>query len=76
MVRSIPPGEPVSISIRQIREGFDLVTINTGDVPLTIHSVGIWFPALSVGYDFGPSRRSKDHEFPGFPVTIATLAKT
>jgi hypothetical protein len=72
MVLPIPPGESLVLSIRQIPEGFELVTIeNTGDGPLTINSVGIWFPALSMGYDFGPSRISKDHPFPGYPVTIA-----
>jgi hypothetical protein len=73
MVLPIPSDESVLLSIRQIREGFDLVTIeNTDDWPFTIHSVGIWFPALSMGYDFGPSRRmSKGQPFPGYPVTLA-----
>lgn len=63
--------ESLRFAIRQIREGFDLVTIdNTGDAPLTITSVGIWFPALKMGYDFGPSRISRRHPFPGYPVTV------
>jgi hypothetical protein len=64
--------ESVRFTIVQIREGFDLVSItNSGDGPLTIDSVGIWFPALSMGLDFGPSRISRRHPFPGYPVTIA-----
>ena len=68
----IPPGESVDISIRQIPEGFDLVTIeNTGDDPLTIDSVGIWYPGLSMGHDFGATVMPVDHPFPGYPVTLA-----
>lgn len=64
--------ESVRFSIQQIREGFELVAItNTGESAITITSVGIWFPALSMGYDFGPSRISKDHPFPGYPVSVA-----
>jgi hypothetical protein len=69
---TIDAQESIRFSIEQIPEGFDLVTIeNTGDGPITLDSVGIWFPALSMGYDFGPSRISKHHPFPGYPVTIA-----
>jgi hypothetical protein len=64
--------ESVHFSIRRIREGFELVSIeNTGACAITITSVGIWFPALSMGSDFGPSRISKKHPFPGYPVTVA-----
>ena len=64
--------ESVRFSIQQIREGFDLVAItNTGESAITITSVGIWFPALSMGSDFGPSRISKKHPFPGYPLTVA-----
>jgi hypothetical protein len=44
---------------------------NTSAAPLTITSVGIWFSALSTSYDFGPSRISKHHPFPGYTVTVA-----
>lgn len=76
MVLPIPPGELVRLAIRQIASGFDLVTVtNTGEGPFTIHSVGIWFPALAMGYDFGPSDlMSDEHPFPGYPVTIASGA--
>jgi hypothetical protein len=72
MVCPIPPGESVTISIRQILEGFDLVTItNIGDGALAITSVGIWYPALSMGHDFGATRMPADYPFPGYAVTLA-----
>ena len=63
--------DTVRISVRYSSEGFALVAIkNGGDEPVTLTMVGIWLPAVAMGWDFGPSRACREHSYPGLPYEL------
>ena len=63
--------DTVRISVRYSSEGFALVAIkNGGDEPGTRTKVGIWLPAVAMGWDFGPSRACREHSYPGLPYEL------